>query len=226
MHGLHRARSSAAALLLAFVLLLPALTACFSTGPPRGTELTSRSVATDFQLTDQFGHSRSLSEHAGNVVLLTFLYTHCPDICPVVADHVRNVHRMLGEDTGEVSIVVVSVDPERDTVEAALEYSEAWHMHDTWSYLVGSEQDLSPVWDAYYVDPVRVDTAESGADTGAGNGDATGVDALYQGVKLRYTVDHSAPVYLIDRAGVSRVLFTLPMDPADIAHDVNLLLNE
>ncbi len=226
MPGVHWARSQAVAFLLVAALFLSALTACSSAGPPRGTELTSRSVAADFELTDQFGRSRSLSEHAGNVVLLTFLYTHCPDICPVVADHVRNVHRLLDERAGEVSIVVVSVDPERDTVEAALEYSEAWQMQDDWSYLVGSEEELRPVWDAYYVDPVRMDIAENGADIGNGDGDLSGVDALYQGAELRYTVDHSAPVYLIDRDGVQRVLFTLPMDPADIVHDVGLLLNE
>ena len=125
-----------------------------------------------------------------------------------------------------MSIVVVSVDAERDTVEAALTYSEAWQMQDTWSYLVGMEEELRPVWDAYYVDPVRIDASEDGTDAEDGNGDISGVDALYEGVKLRYTVTHSAPVYLIDRAGLSRVIFTLPMDPADIAHDVNLLLNE
>ena len=210
--------------LLAVSLFFAASIACSSTSPPRGTELTSGSIATGFQLTDQFGRSQSLSEHAGNVVLLTFLYTRCPDICPVVADHVREVHRLLDDRADEVSIVVVSVDPERDTVEAALEYSEARQMQGDWSYLVGTEEELRPVWEAYYVDPVRIDAAEDGAD--AGNGDVSGVEALYQGVKLRYTVDHSAPVYLIDRAGVSRVLFTLPMDPADVVHDVRLLLNE
>ncbi len=207
-------------------MCLAASVACSPTGPPRGTELTARSVATDFQLTDQFGLSRSLSEHAGDVVLLTFLYTHCPDICPVVADHVREVHRLLEDYADEVSIVIVSVDPERDTVEAALEYSEARQMQEVWSYLVGTEEELRPVWEAYYVDPVRIGTAGDGADAGGGNGSVSGVEALYQGVKLRYTVDHSAPIYLIDRAKVPRVLFTLPMDPANIVHEVKLLLSE
>ena len=218
--------SSTIVLFLAVSLLVFASIACSPSEPLKGTELTARSIAPDFELTDQFGSSHSLAEHSGNVVLLTFLYTHCPDICPVVADHVRNVHRLLDDRAGEVSLLIVSVDPERDTAEAALSYSEAWQMEGSWSYLVGAEEELSPVWEAYYVDPVRIDSAEDSVDSGGGDSNLAGVDALYEGVKLRYTVTHSAPVYLIDRTGVMRVLFTLPMDPADIAHDVQVLLKE
>ena len=183
-------------------------------------------MAPNFELTDQFGRGHSLAEHSGDVVLLTFLYTHCPDICPVVADHLRIVHGLLADQTGEVSIIVVSVDPERDTVEAALSYSERWQMNDNWSYLVSAEKELRSVWDAYFVDPIVMDADGDGTAEANENGGLSGVDVLYEGAELRYTVNHSAPVYLIDRTGVLRVLFTLPMDPADIAHDVEVLLNE
>ena len=140
-----------AAVVLFFVLLA----GCSTGGGDAefaGTVIEDRREAQDFRLTDQFGRSVSLGQlNEDRVVVLTFLYTYCPDICPIVAHHVKGVHERLGDDAGEVSIVVVSVDPERDTVERALEYSEAWGMAGSWGYLVGSEEELSPVWEAYYV---------------------------------------------------------------------------
>ena len=208
------------------------VTACSSPDPFSGTVLEARSDAPNFELIDQFGQQGSLSDHQGDVVLLTFLYTDCPDICPVVANHVRDTNDLLEDVADEVSIVVVSVDPERDTIEAARAYSERWRMEDKWSYLVGNEEELRPIWTAYFIDPTPVEHDAEGGDSdtdGAASAeteDLTGVDALYEGIELRYTVTHSAPVYLIDQEGALRVLFTLPMDPEDIAHDVRLLLAE
>ena len=51
---------------------------------------------------------------------------------------------MLGEEAQEVGIIAVSVDPDRDSVQQAHDYSERWRMVDTWSFLVGEEADLQP----------------------------------------------------------------------------------
>ena len=113
-----------------------------------GTVIEDRREAPNFRLTDHFGNAATLDQYnEGKVVVLTFLYTYCPDICPIVAHHVKSVHETLGDDAGDVSIVVVSVDPERDTVERAREYSEAWGMAANWAYLVGTEDELGPVWE-------------------------------------------------------------------------------
>ena len=214
------------------VVLFSVLLAGCSTGGGdaefSGTVIEDRREAQDFRLTDQFGKSVSLGQlNEDRVVVLTFLYTYCPDICPIVAHHVKAMSERLGDDAGEVSIVVVSVDPERDTVERALEYSEAWGMAENWSYLVGSEEKLSPVWEAYYV-VAAVD--EEGRVANVPEewkvDRVRGVDALSRDIASRYTVAHQAPVYRIDRQGRVRVLHTLPIEPADVVGDVRALLGE
>ena len=131
--------------------------------------------------------------------------------------HLRDAHGLLGEDAGGVAIVAVSVDPRRDTAERALEYSTRWQMEDKWAFLVGAEEDLAPIWASYYI--------AASADTGAeehtqpsdlGPTAREGVDG--------YLVSHSAPIYLIDRNGRMRVLFTLPFEPESLVHDIRLLL--
>ena len=73
---------------------------CFSGAPEfdefKGTPFTSERPAPDFTLTDQFGKPRSLlTDFDDRVTLLTFLYTECPDVCPIVANHLRDISGML-----------------------------------------------------------------------------------------------------------------------------------
>lgn len=193
-----------------------------------GTVIEDRREASSFRLTDHFGNAASLDQYSeGKVVVLTFLYTYCPDICPIVAHHVKGVYQRLGDDAVDVSIVVVSVDPERDTVERAREYSDAWGMAENWAYLVGSEDELSPVWESYYVVAAVDEEARVGEVPEERKVDRVrGVDALRRDIASRYTVTHHAPVYLIDRQGRVRVLHTLPIDPADVVTDIRALLGE
>ncbi|MDA1188373.1 MAG: SCO family protein, partial [Chloroflexi bacterium] len=161
--------------------------------------------APDFSLSTQTGLTESLSNHRGNVVLLTFLYTNCPDICPIVATHLKNAHALLEEDGVDVDVVVVSVDPERDTVEAVTLYLERLNV-ERWTYFVGTQGELSPVWASYFVAQAPDDVPAStpvGEPSGA-------LDSLARDIAF-YTVTHSSPVYVIDKDGTMRSLFTLPM---------------
>ena len=208
------------------VFVLVALLFSCSSLPTRedfkGTVFKDERQAQDFALTDQFGVSRSLhGDYSGEVVVLTFLYTECPDVCPIVANHLRDVSAALEEDGIEAEIVVVSVDPEGDTVDSVLEYSNRWKMNDRWTYLVGEEADLKEVWRAYYIDPYvhgpgrAVETAVPSADRPSG-----GVSAL---VEQSGRVIHSAPIYIIDGEGLMRSAFTLPLEWQDVIHDVKLV---
>ena len=212
-----------AAALLAAVLLILSATACSSPAQFEGTVLTSADPATPFELTNQFGRDVALSDYAGRVTVLTFLYTNCPDVCPIVTAQLRDALELLGDDAGKVAFAAVSVDPQRDTVAEALAFSEKWRMTDRWDFLVGDEETLSSVWKAYHLDPVAHDGA------GDGHGDkqsqGVGVKALREDIARRYLVIHSAPVYLIDRQGRLRTLFTLPFEPEALVHDVRLLLD-
>ena len=207
-------------------MLIVALTGCSRAEPLLGTVLESSDAAPTFELQDQFGRPSKLADLRGQVTVLTFLYTYCPDICPVVTDHLRKAREMLGDDADRVAFVAISVDPDRDTVERAHEYSEQWGMLRKWSFLVGDEEELAPVWKAYYIDPGRSDSAhdESAVATESGSRDHD-VASAREDVPPQYEVAHSAPVYLIDQEGLLRVLFTLPFDPDALAHDVRLLLD-
>ena len=169
-----------------------------------GTDL-GGDAAPDFILTNQFGNEVSLAEQRGKLVVLTFLYTHCPDICPLTAARLRQIYEQLGSDAEDVSFLAVSVDPERDTTEAAYAFSERFEMLDRWSYLVGTREELEPAWKAYYIgvlpDPNQHDL-----------------------------VMHIAPIYLIDREGRRQVLHTSGGETdaiiGEIVQDIQILLEE
>src|SRR5437016_6739121 len=106
-----------------FVFLLLLSAACAPAAPAtlQGTDL-QKTPAPDFQLSDAHDQSFALSAQKGRVVVLTFLYTNCPDECPLVAEHLRDVHDKLGADASGVRFVAVSLDPEHDTSAAILQF--------------------------------------------------------------------------------------------------------
>ena len=196
---------------------------CGETQEFQGTVLTSGNHAPDFELTNQFGNQVGLSDYRGKPVLLTFLYTNCPDVCPITASQLRQTLDSLGDDGEHVRVAALSLDPERDTVKAAFEFSDRWEMTQDWDFLIGNRDILEPVWSCYYLDPVVVEQGDSdGAEQAMGSGG--GLGSLRKSFSARYLVIHSNPVYLIDSGGIMRVVFTSPLDPEEMAHDVRLLL--
>ena len=195
-----------------------AVAGCATDEAFEGTVLDPADDAPAVSLSDQFGERVALSDFSGKVVLLTFLYTSCPDVCPIVAETLRRAHRLLGKDAARVQIVAVSVDPGRDSVEKAHEYSEQREMQDKWRFLVGTEEELKPIWRSYWLDPVTTNGASRGDDSSAVSSDVP-VSAG------NYLISHGAPVFLIDAQGRRRVLFTnLSLEPRPLVHDVRLLL--
>ena len=97
-------------------LLALAAAACSSDEPLQGTVLQG-DEAPLFSLRNHLDVPKSLDDYTGDVVLVSFLYTHCPDLCPAITGHLRTAHELLLDDATRVDFVVISVDPERDTVE-------------------------------------------------------------------------------------------------------------
>ncbi len=88
-----------------------------------GQKLNPPMPAYDFQLKDHTGEPLRLSDLKGKVVLLSFGFTHCPDICPTTLSNLANVYEAIPEgDRSRVQIVFVTVDPQRDTVEKLAQY--------------------------------------------------------------------------------------------------------
>jgi protein SCO1 len=75
----------------------------------------------NFTLTNQHGEPISLSDLSGKPVLITFGFTHCPDVCPITLGEMRNIHEVLADN---IHYVFVSVDGERDTPEVLRDYFE------------------------------------------------------------------------------------------------------
>ena len=216
--------------LVAIVFVSALLTACASTPTEAfsGTVFNKVEPAFDFQLQDQFGNLVSLNDQRDKVVVLTFLYTNCPDVCPITTIQLRETFQELSDVEDEVEFMAVSVDPDRDTMSEAHDFLDKWGLVNDWSYLVGTEEQLEPIWKAYFVAPA-IDHTNSvqTSDSAASPTQTTGVlDSLSQQITNTYLVIHSSPVFLIDRKGQRRVVFTSPLDPSNIVHDIRLLLDD
>jgi protein SCO1/2 len=197
--------------------------ACFSDEPLQGTVLEG-DEAPPFALRNHLDVPMSLDDYTGDVVLVTFLYTYCPDLCPAITGHLRTAHELLLDDATRVDFVVISVDPERDTVERAHEYSEQWGMLDRWEFLVGEADVLAPIWANYFLDPQEFEWIRTEPVTAAGQSEAS-ADSLRRQIATQYEVGHQAPVYLLDKQHRMRVLFTSPLNPREIVHDIHVLLD-
>ena len=148
-------------------------------GEPQGGPIELPSTQGDFTLTQ-------LEED--QVAVLFFGYTYCPDVCPMSMSVMRQVMQELDEVQRErVVPVMVSVDPERDTLERLTEY--VGYFGDDFIGATGSEEQLSELAERYGVIWRRVDAPDSA---------------------MEYTIDHSSSLYLVDRNGsiLQRVLYS------------------
>ena len=165
-----------------------------------GTEL-QKNTAPDFTLTDGLsGKSLTLSSLRKSTVALAFLYTRCPDVCPLTAGQFRAAQRALGDDASKVEFVAVSVDPEGDTPSAVREFSDLHDLSDHWHYLIGPRAQLEVVWSLF----------------GIGSFASSGARA----------VEHNDAIYLIDGRGRERTILH-SSDPTNwLLDDLRTLIRE
>jgi protein SCO1/2 len=110
-------------------------------------------AAAEFTLTTQDNARLSLSDLRGKVVVVTFLYTACPDTCPLLTTQMARIQDRLGRDFGgKVYFLSVSVDPERDTPEVLARYADLFRANRAgWSFLTGTREEVAAVTSAYGV---------------------------------------------------------------------------
>lgn len=113
------------AILAASLALLAACSAP-PDSPYTGTDLRGVSYGRSLDLEDTSGQPRSLGDFRGRYVLLSFGYTHCPEVCPTSLLKAAQIKRALGEDGAQLQIVFVTVDPKRDTGEILAQYVGAF----------------------------------------------------------------------------------------------------
>ena len=164
-----------------------------------GTLALPAKQAPPIQLRNYLGQPVSLAAYRGRAVLVTFLYTHCPDVCPLIASNLRVALNLLGSRAADAQVIAVSVDPRGDTRRAVAGFLAAHQMLGRMQYLLGSPAQLARTWRAWNV----------GSSRQAGQPDL---------------VAHSALVYGISASGRLTTLYPASFEPAEIVHDVPRLL--
>jgi len=106
-----------------------------------------------FALTSQDGKPVALADLRGKVVAVTFIYTECPDICPLLTQKMVQVQDELGADFGKkIAFVSISLDPEHDTPEVLKDYAQFWDAKpEGWSFLTGPLEAVRDVTRRYGV---------------------------------------------------------------------------
>jgi protein SCO1/2 len=153
--------------------------------------------APPIRLHDANGRPVTLAALRGRYALVTFLYTHCPDVCPLIAQNLNAALRSLGPAASRVRVLAVSVDPKGDTPAAVRAYVKRMHLVPQFEYLIGTRPQLRRTWAAWHVLSVR---------SSAG------------------LVDHLAYTALVDPAGKERVLYGAQVHARDVLHDVRILM--
>ncbi len=121
-----------------------------------------REEARDFRLRDEDGRVRTLKHARGDVVVLTFLYSGCWDLCPAQAADIVQAVTKVG--VKGVTVYGVSVDPVGDTPRRVNEWLEVRGLQDApVHFLIGSRRKLAPVWTAYGIVPVNASDEEAAA---------------------------------------------------------------
>ena len=129
--------------------------------PPKSPAAPGRRIVDipvpDFQLRDQDGKTFHFASARGEVVLITFIFTTCPDVCPLLTANFAAIQRDLDrQNIADYRLLSITTDPERDTPPVLNAYATRFKAHtERWSFLTGSRQDLAKIWKAFGVSVVK-----------------------------------------------------------------------
>jgi protein SCO1/2 len=161
--------------------------------------LSPATAAPPLALRNYLGEPVNIDSFHGKAVLVTFIYTHCPDVCPLITSNLRVAQNLMAKAvSSKVQIIAVSVDPRGDTPKAIAAFLARHEMTGRMQYLVGSTKELAAAWKAWGVGSER--------------------DA-----KQPQFINHSGLIYGITASGKRLALYAANFQPSEIAHDVPLL---
>ena len=132
--------------------------------------------AMDFSLTDHDGNEVGPETLIGRPAMVFFGFTYCPDVCPTTLSDISGWLDDLGDEANEMSVVFITVDPERDTVDAMSEY--VGYFHPAIRGWTGEDEEIAKAVRGFRASYERVPTEGGG-----------------------YTMNHTASVFLFDAAG-------------------------
>ena len=183
--------------------------------PPRATP--------DFVLMDQNGDPVAFNDFLGDVVVVAFLFTRCPDVCPQVSANMAWIGNELGDDLGtEVHLLSITVDPWYDNSSVMQNY--AYDRGLEWPHLSSDLETMEPVWRSFdvgletYANDTDGDGTVDGFDLCPDTPEGEQTDADGCGVETQqsegdvqtmhhplYYIDHTTGTIIVDRAGNQRV---------------------
>ncbi len=166
-----------------------------------GTVIQSPEPSYDFTLTGANGDV-SLSDFRGKLVLVYFGYTFCPDICPATLANVGQALNQIGGKADEVQLIMVSLDPERDTPEKLAEY--VGHFHPSFIGITGTHEEIDTVASLYGI----FYQVNQGSDA------------------TKYLIDHTATLLVIDREGYLKLVFPFGVTSQEIADDLKYMIRQ
>ena len=168
-----------------------------------GSDIAGASIGENWSLVDHNGTVRNPESFKGKVGLVFFGFTQCPDICPTALAEVAQAMSLLGPDAENVQVMMVTVDPERDTPEIMKAYLSAFdrELPNRFLGLMGSAEELRKTAGSFRAYYAKAPTPDGS-----------------------YTMDHSTSLYLIDKQGKARVLLSNRAGSQAMAEDIKTLL--
>jgi protein SCO1 len=145
---------------------LPVTSAAHIPLPPKEPSDIGRRVVNkpvpDFKLTDQDGRPFQFAAARAKVVLVTFVFTTCPDVCPLFTANFAGIQRRLDEQKiNDYLLLTITTDPERDSAAVLREYADRFKADfKRWSFLTGTRAELSKVWKLFGVNVVKTDSGQ------------------------------------------------------------------
>ncbi len=182
--------------LLAWFLILPRLSPHIFAG----AVIQSTQKAPRMELQSSDGSTIRMTDFEGKVVVVYFGYTFCPDVCPATLSKLADAVELLGDKAKDVQVMMVSVDPERDTPELLADY--VTHFHPDFLGITSDEATVNRVATLYGVFYQKSEGTE-----------ATG-----------YTIDHTSTVILVDREGYLKLVLPFEGTAEQIAADIDYFL--
>ena len=146
------------------------------------------------------GRQRSLADFSGKVVVVFFGFTHCPDVCPTTMVKLAQVMKSLGADANRVQVLLVTLDPERDSADLLAQYTAGFDPR--FSGLSGSPAEIAEAAREFRV----IYQKQPGATPDS------------------YSVDHTTGTYVFDPRGRLRLFVSGQQEAKSIEHDIRLLL--
>ena len=159
--------------------------------------------APPLKLDDSLGQEVNIDQYRGKAVLVTFIYDHCPDVCPLIVGNLHTAQNELGSGANSLQIVAVSVDPKGDTPTTVKAFLQDHQMTGRMQYLIGSRPQLEKVWSAWGI-----------------------VSKSSPKKNTPDLVEHSAEILGISASGKITTLYPANFKPAQIVHDVPILASE